>query len=251
MPLGTTGGSNAAANPHRDGHQSQRTGRGAGLAGRHTEAHLRARHDRRERRRFAEAAHLQGLSPAGSRHRRDVIRCTRSWRCTTRKAPAARRRRIPFGGQENARAASAAAQAERVRIRVPPNTTLFGMGADATLSRRMARHQPARNRQPRDERDHAQSHLSRHGGLLSGVVAEPTGPSATGTRPMTRYRYAMPHTCGSTTTASRTCALRDCHAAEPTSGGATRCTTASSTSPTNRTTSRCRGINLLITTRPC
>ena len=39
----------------------------------------------------------------------------------------------PFGGQEEARLASAAAQAARVRIRVPPNTTLFGMARDATL----------------------------------------------------------------------------------------------------------------------
>ena len=39
----------------------------------------------------------------------------------------------PFGGQENARAASAAAQEKRVRIRVPPNTTIFGLGTDATL----------------------------------------------------------------------------------------------------------------------
>lgn len=39
----------------------------------------------------------------------------------------------PFGGQEEARLASAAAQAGRIRVRVPPNTTLFGLGADATL----------------------------------------------------------------------------------------------------------------------
>jgi pectate lyase len=39
----------------------------------------------------------------------------------------------PFGGQENARLASAAVQAARVRIRIPPNTTLFGLGGDATL----------------------------------------------------------------------------------------------------------------------
>jgi pectate lyase len=39
----------------------------------------------------------------------------------------------PFGGQEEARLASAAAQEARVRIRVPPNTTLYGMGGDATL----------------------------------------------------------------------------------------------------------------------
>ena len=39
----------------------------------------------------------------------------------------------PFGGQENARAASARTQMERVRIQVPPNTTIFGLGADATL----------------------------------------------------------------------------------------------------------------------
>jgi pectate lyase len=42
-------------------------------------------------------------------------------------------RNTPVGGQEEARVASAAAQAARVRIRVPPNTTLFGVGGDATL----------------------------------------------------------------------------------------------------------------------
>jgi len=42
-------------------------------------------------------------------------------------------RNPPSGGQENARLASAAAQEARVRIRVPPNTTIFGLGADATL----------------------------------------------------------------------------------------------------------------------
>ena len=42
-------------------------------------------------------------------------------------------RNTPWGGQEEARLASAAAQAARVRIRVPPNTTLYGVGADATL----------------------------------------------------------------------------------------------------------------------
>jgi pectate lyase len=42
-------------------------------------------------------------------------------------------RNVPVGGQEEARAASAAAQAARVRIRIPPNTTLYGVGADATL----------------------------------------------------------------------------------------------------------------------
>jgi len=50
------------------------------------------------------------------------------------EGPQGQAKREPFGGQENARAASAAAQAERVRIRVPPNTTIFGQGADATLS---------------------------------------------------------------------------------------------------------------------
>jgi pectate lyase len=39
----------------------------------------------------------------------------------------------PAGGQEEARLASAAAQAARVRIRIPPNTTLFGLGTDAAL----------------------------------------------------------------------------------------------------------------------
>lgn len=39
----------------------------------------------------------------------------------------------PAGGQEDARQASAAAQASRVRVRVPPNTTIYGLGADATL----------------------------------------------------------------------------------------------------------------------
>jgi pectate lyase len=49
------------------------------------------------------------------------------------EGPLGKSKKDPFGGQENARAASAAAQAARVRIRVPPNTTLYGMGADATL----------------------------------------------------------------------------------------------------------------------
>jgi pectate lyase len=39
----------------------------------------------------------------------------------------------PWGGQENARVASAAAQAGRIRVRVPPNTTVYGVGNDATL----------------------------------------------------------------------------------------------------------------------
>jgi len=39
----------------------------------------------------------------------------------------------PAGGQENARAASAAAQEKRVHILVPPNTTIYGLGSDATL----------------------------------------------------------------------------------------------------------------------
>lgn len=39
----------------------------------------------------------------------------------------------PAGGPENARAASAAAQEKRVRILVPPNTTIAGLGSDATL----------------------------------------------------------------------------------------------------------------------
>ena len=37
----------------------------------------------------------------------------------------------PVGGLEEARRASAAAQASRIRIRVPPNTTLYGLGEDA------------------------------------------------------------------------------------------------------------------------
>ncbi len=43
------------------------------------------------------------------------------------------RAQLPEGGQENARQASAAAQEQRVRIRIPPNTTIYGMGSDATL----------------------------------------------------------------------------------------------------------------------
>jgi len=39
----------------------------------------------------------------------------------------------PVGGQEEARMASAAAQESRVHIRVPPNTTLYGVGTDATI----------------------------------------------------------------------------------------------------------------------
>lgn len=43
-------------------------------------------------------------------------------------------KRPPTGGQENARAASLAAQQARVHIRVPPNTTLYGLGGDATIA---------------------------------------------------------------------------------------------------------------------
>jgi pectate lyase len=39
----------------------------------------------------------------------------------------------PFGGQENARLASWAAQEKRVHILVPPNTTIYGLGNDAAL----------------------------------------------------------------------------------------------------------------------
>ncbi len=39
----------------------------------------------------------------------------------------------PSGGQEEARLASAAAQGQRIRIRVPPNTTIYGLGNDAAL----------------------------------------------------------------------------------------------------------------------
>ena len=39
----------------------------------------------------------------------------------------------PFGGLEEARRASAAAQAQRIRVRVPPNTSIVGLGADAAL----------------------------------------------------------------------------------------------------------------------
>ncbi len=49
------------------------------------------------------------------------------------EGPQGKAKKDPFGGQENARAASAAAQEARVHIRVPPNTTLYGLGADATL----------------------------------------------------------------------------------------------------------------------
>src|SRR5882672_4949938 len=42
-------------------------------------------------------------------------------------------KRSPDGGPENARAASQAAQEKRVHIQVPPNTTIYGLGADATL----------------------------------------------------------------------------------------------------------------------
>ena len=45
----------------------------------------------------------------------------------------ARDKQDPWGGQEEARAASAAAQAGRIRVRVPPNTTIYGLGSDATL----------------------------------------------------------------------------------------------------------------------
>src|SRR5262245_17240750 len=49
------------------------------------------------------------------------------------EGPLGKAKKDPFGGQENARAASAAVQEARVHIRVPPNTTLFGLGPDATL----------------------------------------------------------------------------------------------------------------------
>jgi len=47
--------------------------------------------------------------------------------------PLGKSKKDPVGGQENARLASAAAQEARVHIRIPPNTTLIGVGADATL----------------------------------------------------------------------------------------------------------------------
>jgi len=47
--------------------------------------------------------------------------------------PLARNKMDPWGGQEEARRASAAAQAGRIRVRVPPNTTIHGVGGDATL----------------------------------------------------------------------------------------------------------------------
>ena len=47
--------------------------------------------------------------------------------------PLARDKAEPFGGQEEARRASADAQAGRIRVRVPPNTTIYGAGAEATL----------------------------------------------------------------------------------------------------------------------
>ncbi len=49
------------------------------------------------------------------------------------EGPLGKEKKDPFGGQENARAASAAAQAERVVVRIPPNTTLYGVGPNATL----------------------------------------------------------------------------------------------------------------------
>ena len=39
----------------------------------------------------------------------------------------------PSGPLERARVASASAQSSRIRIRIPANTTIFGMGTDATL----------------------------------------------------------------------------------------------------------------------
>ena len=50
------------------------------------------------------------------------------------------RKNNPSGGQEEARLASAAAQAARVRIRIPPNTTLYGVGARRDADRRLARY---------------------------------------------------------------------------------------------------------------
>lgn len=47
--------------------------------------------------------------------------------------PAVWGRTAPAGPQERARVASAAAQQARVRIRVPANTTIIGVGADARL----------------------------------------------------------------------------------------------------------------------
>ena len=46
--------------------------------------------------------------------------------------PLEKQKRDPDGGQENARLASHAAQEARVHIRVPPNTTIFGL-TDATI----------------------------------------------------------------------------------------------------------------------
>ena len=47
--------------------------------------------------------------------------------------PLGRDKMDPWGGQEEARRASAAAQAGRIRVRVPSNTTIHGVGGDATL----------------------------------------------------------------------------------------------------------------------
>jgi pectate lyase len=48
--------------------------------------------------------------------------------------PLEKARQDPIGGQEDARAASHAAQEARVHLRVPANTTIFGLGSDATIS---------------------------------------------------------------------------------------------------------------------
>ena len=47
--------------------------------------------------------------------------------------PLEKQKKDPIGGQENARLASHNAQAARIHVLVPPNTTLFGLGGDATL----------------------------------------------------------------------------------------------------------------------
>ena len=150
LPLGTTGGSKRPRSAHGDGDQS-RNELIAALAwpDADAQAHLREGHDRPQRRRHEHSAHLPATTSGRTRRPASCIRCTPFSRCTTRRARTARTKNDPFGGQEDARAASAAAQAERVHIRVPPNTTILRRGRGRDAGRRVARHRGPGIRQAR------------------------------------------------------------------------------------------------------
>jgi pectate lyase len=77
--------------------------------------------------------------------------------------PAGRAGRVnPSGPQERARVASAAAQAAHVRIRIPANTTIYGLGRTATV-RGDGRRALTSSAESADERHHSEPDLRGHG----------------------------------------------------------------------------------------